>query len=155
MLCTGNSARSQMAEALFRDRGRGRISAASAGTAPAACVNPGAVDVLARHGIRWEGHRPRHTDAIAGERWDVAVTVCDEAKEGCPLLPGAEVQVHWGMPDPAAVDGDAQRAAFDAAYSTLERRVRAALELPLETMTPAERRAALAALVDDPSASRR
>jgi arsenate reductase len=147
VLCTGNSARSQVAEALFTSLGGTRVQAASAGTRPAARVNPGAVEVLARHGIAWTGREPQNIDAVLDERWDVVITVCDNAKEACPVFPGAPVLVHWGLPDPAeAPEGDARRAAFEATYDELERRIRAALELPLESMEPADRQRALRAL---------
>jgi arsenite-transporting ATPase len=147
VLCTGNSARSQVAEALFTSLGGTRVHAASAGTRPAARVNPGAVEVLARHGIAWTGREPQNIDAVLDERWDVVITVCDNAKEACPVFPGAPVLVHWGLPDPAeAAEGEPRRAAFQATYDELERRIRAALELPLESMEPADRQRALRAL---------
>jgi len=147
VLCTGNSARSQIAEALLRTLGGPRIQAASAGTRPAARVNPGALDVLARHGIEWSSHPPRHVSAVEREPWDVVITVCDEAREECPFFPGAPVQVHWGLPDPAAApEGGARREAFEATFAALEQRIRSALALPLELMSPAQRAQGLRAL---------
>jgi arsenite-transporting ATPase len=146
-VCTGNSARSQVAEALLSSLGQQRIVAASAGSEPAERVNPGALEVLARHGIPWTGREPQSLDEVADERWDLVITVCDYAREACPVLPGQPVMVHWGLPDPAHVPDDAaRRAAFEATYEALERRVRAMLELPLESMTDAERQRALRAL---------
>ena len=147
VLCTGNSARSQIAEALLGTMGGPRVQVASAGTRPAAQVNPGALEVLARHGIIWEGHRPQHVDAVEPQPWDLVITVCDDAREECPFFPGAAVQVHWGQPDPAAEpEGQAGSEAFEAAFAILERRSRSALALPLESMSPAERAPALRAL---------
>lgn len=139
VLCTGNSARSQIAEALLATRGAGRVEAASAGSHPAARVNPYAVDVLRSHGIRWEEHAPRHVDEVAEEPWDLAITVCDDAREACPVLPGAAARVHWGMPDPAAeTDPVAAQRAFAATYDALRTRVDALLALPLATLSPPE-----------------
>ncbi|MDE3150865.1 MAG: arsenate reductase ArsC [Gemmatimonadota bacterium] len=127
-LCTGNSARSQIAEALLATRGGGRFRVGSAGTRPAAAVNPGAIEVLRAHGIDWSGHRPKTIDEIQHESWDLVITVCDHAKESCPVFPGRPAYEHWGMPDPAAVeDPDARRAAFRETYEALSRRIEALL----------------------------
>ena len=136
ILCTGNSARSQIAEALFASKGRGRFVAASAGSKPAARVNPFAVEVLAEAGIPWEGRAPRGMDGLDEERWDFVITVCDRAKESCPFFPGQPVQAHWGMPDPAEVEGsdEVKRAAFRDAYITLSRRIDLLLALPVEKL---------------------
>ncbi len=104
-LCTGNSARSQMAEAILNRKGRGRWHAESAGSRPAARVNPYAIAALQTHGYESAGHPPRGLDSIVGQEWDFVITVCDHAKEACPVLPGQPVIAHWGMPDPAEVVG--------------------------------------------------
>lgn len=137
-LCTGNSARSQIAEALLNLRGDGRFSAESAGSAPAVRVNPNAIAALAAHGISWEGRSPRGLDAVANQAWDIVITVCDRAQEACPLFPGHPVTAHWGMPDPAAVRGDPDvvRRAFDDTLVLLRRRVDLLLALPVETLEP-------------------
>lgn len=136
VLCTGNSARSQIAEALLATRGAGRIAAASAGSRPATRVHPDALGVLRAHGIPWEGHPPRGIDAVVGAPFDLVITVCDDAREACPWFPAARAQVHWGMPDPAAVpDATARQAAFADTYACLGRRVDALLALPLETLS--------------------
>jgi arsenate reductase len=124
VLCTGNSARSQIAEALFTHRGGGRFLAESAGSRPAARVNPYAVRVLAEAGIAWEGRVPRSMEGLERQAWDLVITVCDNAKEACPFFPGARM-LHWGMPDPADVDGDDERRldAFRATCRALERRI--------------------------------
>lgn len=137
VLCTGNSARSQIAEALLAHRGAGRIVAASAGSRPAARVNPYAVEVLAAHGIAWEGRVPKSIDDVSGERYDLVITVCDNARDACPFFPGAAAQVHWGLPDPADHDEPAEaRAAFARTFAEVDRRVEALLALPLDSMTP-------------------
>lgn len=136
VLCTGNSARSQMAEALFNRLGAGRVVAESAGTRPAARVHPLAVAALEEHGIPWAGHAPRSLDGLAAGHWDLVITVCDKAKESCPIFPGQPMGAHWGMPDPAEVVGDEakRRAAFRDACTLLKRRVELLLALPLETL---------------------
>lgn len=138
VLCTGNSARSQIAEALLATRGAGRVDVASAGSHPAAAVNPYAVEVLREHGIAWEGRRPKGIDELAGERFDLVITVCDNARDACPYFPGAAAQVHWGLPDPAEeTQPDAARLAFAATFDALAARVDSLLALPLETLDPA------------------
>jgi len=124
-LCTGNSARSQMAEALLNAKGKGRFEAASAGSQPAARVNPYAIETLRDRGIPWAGHPPRSVDGLERQPWDLVITVCDRAKQACPIFPGHPVQVHWGMPDPAEVEGDeaAKRAAFREAFMLLNARI--------------------------------
>ena len=80
VLCTGNSARSQMAEALFNQLGAGRVAAESAGSRPAPRVNPLAIETLAAQGVPWHGHQPRSVDGLEREPWDVVITVCDRAR---------------------------------------------------------------------------
>lgn len=109
-LCTGNSARSQMAEAILNARGKGRFAAESAGSHPAAQVNPLALETLREFGIPWTGHPPRGLDGLERERWDGVITVCDRAKEACPLFPGQPMIAHWSIPDP--IDREGFRAAF-------------------------------------------
>jgi arsenate reductase (thioredoxin) len=131
-LCTGNSARSQMAEAALNQRGGGRFVAESAGSAPAARVNPFALDALRDAGIRWQGHPPRGLDALEREQWDIVITVCDHAREACPIFPGHPVVAHWGMTDPAAVEGDFERKqqAFRQALQLINQRLDPLLALP-------------------------
>jgi arsenate reductase len=132
-LCTGNSARSQMAEALLNWKGKGQFQAESAGSRPAARVNPYAVETLREYGIPWAGHPPRSVDGLEREPWDFVITVCDRAKESCPIFPGQPVLAYWGMPDPADVEGDesTKRAAFRDAFLVLSRRIDLLLALPL------------------------
>jgi len=132
VLCTGNSARSQIAEALLATRGGARVEAASAGARPAQRVNPLAVEVLARHGIAWEGKRPQGIDVVTEREWDLVITVCDNADRDCPYVAGTRARVHWGMPDPHTA------ADFEATWERLEERVAELLALPLERLTPSE-----------------
>ena len=132
-LCTGNSARSQIAEAILNRLGRGRFLAESAGSHPVARVNPLAIEALRDAGIEWAGHPPRGMDGLETQAWDFVITVCDKAKESCPLFPGQPVLAHWGMPDPADVEGDAarKRAAFFDTVTLATRRINLFLALPL------------------------
>lgn len=135
-LCTGNSARSQMAEAILNWKGEGRFHAESAGSRPAARVNPLAIETLRFHGLDWSGHSPRSVDGLEREPWDFVITVCDRAREACPIFPGQPVLAHWGMPDPAAVEGDeaVKRAAFRDAFLLIARRIDLLLALPIEKL---------------------
>lgn len=135
-LCTGNSARSQIAEALLARKGAGEFVAASAGSHPAPRVHPLTVEVLGQHGIDWAGRTPKSMDAVQGRPWDFVITVCDRAREACPTLPGQPVYAHWGMPDPAAVEGSPaeQRRAFQETLVYLSRRLDLFLALPLEKL---------------------
>ena len=136
VLCTGNSARSQIAEAILATRGVGRIEAGSAGSHPAAQVNPFAIATLRSHRIRWDDKVPKTIDEVAGSPWDLLITVCDHANESCPFFPGDPARVHWGMPDPAAVEGDdaVKATAFEETYHELDRRVESLLMAPLESL---------------------
>jgi protein-tyrosine-phosphatase len=136
ILCTGNSARSQIAEALLNLKGAGRVVAASAGSRPAPRVNPLAIRVLAEAGIAWRGHAPQGIDAVFGQPWDVVITVCDNAKEECPIFPGQPVTAHWGMTDPAAVEGGDEHklAAFRDTLNLLSRRIDLLLAIPRGTL---------------------
>ena len=143
VLCTGNSARSQIGEALIAakgmTRGAGRVEAESAGSNPAARVNPYAVETLEARGISWQNRMPKSIADIEGERFDLVITVCDNARDACPYFPGGAAQAHWGLPDPAdETDPEAARRAFADTYDALEARVDALLALPLERMEPFE-----------------
>lgn len=135
-LCTGNSARSQMAEALLNRKGQGRFHAESAGSRPAARVNPYAIQALADIGIPWDGHMPRGIDGLDRQQWDFIITVCDNAKEACPVFPGQPTFAHWGMDDPAEVEGtdEEKRRAFAAARNLLARRIDLLLSVPTERL---------------------
>jgi len=131
-VCTGNSARSQMAEAILNAKGKGRVTAASAGSRPAARVNPYAIETLREFQIPWAGNAPRGIDGLEREQWDFVVTVCDRAKESCPIFPGRPTLAHWSIPDPAEVEGDdpTRRAAFRTAFLDLSHRIDLLLALP-------------------------
>jgi len=130
VLCTGNSARSILSEALINHLGQGRFRAWSAGSKPAGSVNPRALRVLEEQGLPTAGLRSKSWDEFAAPGapvMDVVITVCDNAAgETCPLWPGTPARVHWGLPDPAAAaGGDAKRQqAFDKAFRRIEARVR-------------------------------
>ncbi len=110
-VCTGNSARSQMAEALLRHQGGTAFDVASAGTVPKG-VNPFTVRVLAEVGIDIAGARSKSVTEFLGQEFDYVITVCDQARESCPVFPGARESVHWGFDDPAAAEGsEAERLA--------------------------------------------
>ena len=99
-------------------------------------MNPHAIQTLAESGIEWVGHPPRGLTGLDRERWDFVITVCDRAREACPVFPGQPILAHWGMPDPAAVEGDeaARRAAFVDALTLISRRVDLLLALPVEKL---------------------
>ena len=111
ILCTGNSARSQMAEGLLRLDGGGRFEVESAGTHPTS-VRPEAVEAMREIGVDISGQRSKSVDEFAGREFDFVITVCDNAKENCPIFPSKTERVHWSFEDPAAaVGGDQERLA--------------------------------------------
>ncbi len=105
ILCTGNSARSQMAEAIINERRGDTWEAVSAGTHPAAQVHPAAIQVLGEIGITASGAHPKHINEFTGHTFDMVITVCDDAAENCPVWPGQGKRVHIGFPDPAKTVG--------------------------------------------------
>lgn len=126
VLCTGNSCRSVMAEALFNHLGQGRISAASAGSDPAGYVHPQSLETLQRHGITCDAPRSKSWDEFAGHNFDYVVTVCDQAAaESCPVFLGKAEKLHWSTPDPAKTQGSKAEieAAFDQAFALLKDKV--------------------------------
>ena len=131
-LCTGNSARSQMAEALLRQLSHGRIDVFSAGSLPQPRVHPVAIATLKeRYGIDPGDLHPKSLDRFLGEHFDYVITVCDRAAESCPVFPGDPERIHWSFEDPAAVHGDeAQRRAFEIVANGLAGRFRIWLALP-------------------------
>jgi arsenate reductase len=124
-VCTHNSARSQMAEGLLRARAGDRFEAFSAGTV-ATAVRPEAIDAMAEVGIDITSHESKTIDRYLGEPWDWVITVCDQAREACPFVPGARAMLHWSVDDPSTVEGDPElrRVAFRAARDDLSERVR-------------------------------
>jgi len=139
-LCTGNSARSILAEAILTDRGSGKFRAYSAGSRPAGNVNPRAIELLQRMNIPTGAMRSKSWDEFAAPGaplLDFVFTVCDNAAgEVCPYWPGQPVTAHWGQPDPAAVAGTDldQTAAFRDAFRMLERRITLFTQLPFATL---------------------
>jgi arsenate reductase len=134
-LCTGNSARSILAEVILNELGGDVFKAYSAGSHPAGHVNPGALQKLAAEGHPVQGLSSDSWERYSGEgapEFDVVVTVCDHAAgESCPVWNGSPVVAHWGIADPAAFENaDKQRIAFDVAYDQLRRRIEAFLRLP-------------------------
>ncbi|MGE5235168.1 MAG: arsenate reductase ArsC [Acidobacteriota bacterium] len=109
ILCTGNSCRSQMAEGWINHLLGDRWLARSAGTRPAEAVHPLAVRVMAEVGVDLGTARPRNVSEFVDEAWDLVVTVCDAAKESCPIFPRPVEQIHLGFPDPALAEGDEER----------------------------------------------
>ena len=150
VLCTGNSARSILAEALFNQLGNGRIAAFSAGSKPTGMPHPGAVRLLTRRGIDTSGFRSKSWSEFTGAdapEIDLAITVCGNAAgEACPLFPGTPLRAHWGLPDPADVSGSeaAVDAAFEQSWHLLEQRVRAMLALDPAHLDRAEAERTLA-----------
>ena len=112
ILCTGNSARSQMAEGLLRERAGDRFEAHSAGSNPSGHVLPGAIEALNAIGIDIHAARSKHMQEFYGQTFDYVLTVCDNAAENCPVFPGPGVRHHRNFTDPAAYSGDEQRAVF-------------------------------------------
>lgn len=143
VLCTGNSARSILAEALFNHLGGGRFKAYSAGSQPSGTVNPVALETLDRHGVPLPEARSKSWDEFAAPgapEMDFIFTVCASAAgEACPIWPGHPTTAHWGIADPAHVEPlAARREAFATAYRQLARRIGAFVALPLETLSAQE-----------------
>lgn len=139
-LCTGNSARSILAEAILNANGKGRFRAFSAGSHPAGSVNPFAIELLAKNRIPTDELHSKNWSVFAGPdapHLDFVFTVCDNAAgEVCPVWPGQPMTAHWGIEDPAAVDGsdDDKRRAIFTAYNQLNRRISFFLNLPLSKL---------------------
>lgn len=143
VLCTGNSARSILAEALFNHLGGGRFKAYSAGSQPSGTVNPVALETLDKHGVPLPEARSKSWDEFAAPgapEMDFIFTVCASAAgEACPIWPGHPSTAHWGIADPAHVEPlAARREAFATAYRQLARRIGAFVALPLETLSAQE-----------------
>ena len=126
ILCTGNSCRSVMAEALINDLGRGRYQAWSAGSVPVGSVHPKSIKTIRRHSIDPGQPRSKSWNEFAEQSFDLVITVCDQAAgESCPLFPGTPKKLHWSTPDPAKVTGSEAEinAAFDKTFFMLKNRV--------------------------------
>jgi arsenate reductase len=139
-LCTGNSARSILAESIMNKRGKGQFRGFSAGSHPNGKVNPLALDLLKQLDFPTEGLRSKSWDEFAGPSetyFDFVITVCDNAAgEACPVWPGMPVTAHWGIPDPAAVEGTEmeKKAAFAQAFKAMDRRIKLFLSLPIASV---------------------
>ena len=125
VLCTGNSCRSQMAEAYFRKFTEGQCKCESAGTQPTGHVHPLAITAMGEDAIDIAAHKSKSTTAFETEDWDYVVTVCDDAAETCPVFAGAEQVLHWPFPDPADASGsrEEQLTAFRNTRDAIKRRV--------------------------------
>jgi arsenate reductase (thioredoxin) len=127
-LCTGNSARSILAEAILSEEGAGRFRPFSAGIHPRGAVHPGVLELLGKLGFATQGYRSKSWDEFAAAGappLDIIITVCDNAAgEVCPIWPGKPAKLHWSIPDPAAVEDAGQRQAFEKGYRDLQARIR-------------------------------
>ncbi len=157
ILCTGNSARSILGEVLVGKLGQGRFRGFSAGSHPKGAVHPMALKVLDEMGYQASGVRSKSWDEFAGgggPEMDIVITVCDSAAgETCPVWLGHPVMAHWGIPDPAAVEGEGQRDAFLAAYEALSRRIARLVSLPVGKLDEVELSKNLQAIHDQEGAA--
>ena len=135
ILCTGNSARSQMAEGLLRHDAGNTYEVFSAGTKPTH-VRPEAIDVMREVGIDISGHRSKSVDEFGGQDFDYVITVCDNAKESCPIFPAKTKRIHWSIEDPAAVQGSQEQTltAFRRARDELRARLQAFAQSQVEKL---------------------
>lgn len=147
VLCTGNSARSILLEAILNDLGQGRVTAYSAGSKPAGAVHPQSLKLLEELGYDTSKARSKSWDEFSGPdapEMDLVITVCASAAgETCPLWPGAPVRAHWGVDDPAALPEDAWEQGFRATFDKLHARAEALMKFRIETMDPGEQKAVL------------
>lgn len=155
ILCTGNSARSVLSEALLNKLGEGRFRAFSAGSMPTGRVNPYAIKLLESKGYDCSAFRSKSWDEFSGNdapKMDIVITVCDNAAgETCPIWPGAPVTVHWGFPDPAAVTGDDETIldAFSVVCSGISRYMEQMVALDIDAMEPKELKKTLQAIASE------
>lgn len=139
-LCTGNTARSILAEGILRKEGSGKFQAFSAGSQPKGVVNPFAIKTLAEYGYPIDGYRSKSWEEFANPNapvMDFVFTVCDSAAgEACPIWPGQPMTAHWGIPDPAAVEGTdlEKQAAFNTAFRYLKNRITTFVNLPIKSI---------------------
>lgn len=146
VLCTGNSCRSVMGEALVNHLGAGRFKAYSAGSRPIGRINAGALATLARHGLPTEGYASKSWEALEGIPFDILIAVCDSAAgEVCPVYLSSAIRTNWGVADPGHVEGapDVIEAAFEATFAILKHRITRLVALPIDTMSQEELREAL------------
>ena len=156
-LCTGNSARSILGEALMNKLGEGRFAAYSAGSQPKGDVHPMAIEVLGGFGFATDGLRSKSWDEFTrpgAPEFDFIFTVCDNAAgESCPVFPGKAITAHWGVEDPATVEGEGQRKAFLEALTYLKRRIELFLMLPIKSIDEMAMRGKLAGIGREEGAS--
>ena len=139
VVCTGNSARSILGEAMFRHLGGERVEVHSAGTHPSV-VNPLATRVLEEAGVATDGLSSKSVNDFLGQRFDYVITVCDDARDACPVFPGVHETMHWSYPDPAKAEGTEEQrlAAFRSVLTSMGQRIHSFL--PLAERYAAERR---------------
>ncbi len=135
-LCTKNSARSQMAEAVLNYRGRDNFIAYSAGSQPAEEIHPFALELLTKIGFDMAGKKPKSMNLYANEEFDFIITLCDKMKEDCPIFPGQPILAHWGMPDPADFEGNDQekRKFFEKTMNEISHRISLFLNIPMSKL---------------------
>lgn len=135
-ICTHNSARSQIAEALLTRKGKGSFDVASAGSQPAEHIHPLTVRALQEFGIAWSERVPKGFDAVADREWDLVILVCEQGRETCPAFHGNPMFAQWAIEDPAAAEGTEEKrlAAFRDAIAFLNRRIDLMLSLPIERL---------------------
>ena len=146
VLCTGNSCRSILGEALFNHLGQGEVKAFSAGSFPTGKVNPNALATLTDHGLPIDGYSSQSWDKFENQNMDIVITVCDNAAgETCPAYLNNAIRAHWGIPDPAHITGAEEeiKTAFEDTYSALEARIKKMLALPLSKLSDQELTVAL------------
>jgi arsenate reductase len=154
ILCTGNSARSVMSEAIINKRGEGRFKAYSAGSQPTGAVNPVGAKLLASKGYDVSQYRSKSWDEFSAEDapvMDAVITVCDNAAgETCPIWPGVPLRMHWGFPDPAATEGTEEEklASFSEIYDAIDIYIEKFVAFSVETMDPDELKTAMQAIAD-------
>lgn len=139
-LCTGNSCRSQMAQGIMNKIGGDRFEAFSAGSHPAGYVHPLAIETIREMGIDIASNVSKSLDEYVGQPWDIIVTVCDNAREACPVFPGQPISAHWGFEDPAHFEGpeDQKRRFFRSVAMEIEGRIRLLLALRESAMSQFE-----------------
>lgn len=136
-LCTGNSCRSQMAQALMNRMGEGCFEAFSAGAKPAGYVHPLALRTLKDADLSTEGLRSKSWEEFQGQPFDFVITVCNRARETCPIWPGQPVSAHWGFEDPAEATGseEQKRHVFRKVFTEIQKRIALFLALPMEKLS--------------------
>jgi arsenate reductase len=139
-LCTGNSCRSQMAQVIMNRFGKGRFEAFSAGSKPAGYVHPLAIKTLEDVGLSTEGLRCKSWEEFEGHTFDFVITVCERARESCPVWPGQPITAHWGFEDPAGATGTEEEKlrVFRRVFTELQTRIGLFLALPMDKLTHLE-----------------